>query len=128
MRATSRHDAAPGRASRVRVADGSHAGDVDENLERATALVARAVREEADGGIGLLLCPEIGFGRYSLSVESARRAAREEARKIVEWARWAARTLGCHACVGHAREDERTGELFNSQTTGRAGRRRRRVR
>ena len=92
-------------------------GDVEENLERATALVARAVEEEEDGVIGLLLCPEIGFGRYSLDVEGARRAAREEARKIVEWARWAARTLGCHACVGHAREDERTGELFNSQTT-----------
>ena len=90
-------------------------GSLEDNLARATALVERAVREATDD-IGLVLCPEIGFGRYSLDVSGAREAARGAA-KIVAWARWVARTLGCHACVGHVREDETSGELFNSQTT-----------
>ena len=73
-------------------------------------------RREARGTVGLLVAPEIGFGRYILDAEGARAAAGQEG-EILAWAAAVARALGCHVCVGHVRADARTGEMYNSQTT-----------
>ena len=91
------------------------AGSTAQNLARASALVDRLVTE-ARGTLGLLVAPEIGFGRYILDAKGARAAARDEG-QILAWAAAVARALGCHVCVGHVRADARTGEMYNSQTT-----------
>ena len=91
------------------------AGSTAQNLARASALVDRLVTE-ARGTLGLLVAPEIGFGRYILDAEGAHAAARDEG-EILAWAAAVARALGCHVCVGHVRADARTGEMYNSQTT-----------
>ena len=60
------------------------AGSTAQNLARASALVDRLVTE-ARGTLGLLVAPEIGFGRYILDAEGAHAAARDEG-EILAWA------------------------------------------
>ena len=89
-------------------------GDVEENLARAWETVTRTM--DATSGIGVLVCPELGFSTYCLtSVERARACARWET-AIVACAGRVARYLNAHVAVGHAREDSETKTVYNSQT------------
>ena len=90
-------------------------GPTDINLMRASVLVDDLVADAGDT-LGLLIAPEIGFGRYTLDAEAAKHAA-GDAPMILAWAAATARKLRCHVCVGHVRLDPDTGEMFNSQTT-----------
>jgi len=90
-------------------------GPTDINLTRASVLVDDLVADAGDT-LGLLIAPEIGFGRYTLDTEAAKHAA-GDAPMILAWAAATARKLRCHVCVGHVRLDPDTGEMFNSQTT-----------
>ena len=90
-------------------------GPTDINLTRASVLVDDLVADAGDT-LGLLIAPEIGFGRYTLDAEAAKHAA-GDAPMILAWAAATARKLRCHVCVGHVRLDPDTGEMFNSQTT-----------
>ena len=73
-------------------------GSTAQNLARASALVDRLVTE-ARGTRGLLVAPEIGFGRHILDAEGARAAARDEG-EILAWAAAVARALGMPSASG----------------------------
>jgi protein N-terminal amidase len=90
--------------------------DVRANLARAKALVDDCVRAfDDDGGVGLVVAPEVGFGAYTMTRDAAMRAATEDAEATLEWARDIARAHRCHVAFGRVvkRED---GSLANAQT------------
>ena len=112
-----RRRACVGEDARARVCvvqtDPTRAETVAENVARVDARVRAALTR--DRGVGMVVCPELGFSRYALRDEDDARAVARESAGALDWAREIAMTYDTHVAVGHAIEAT-SGELFNSQT------------
>ena len=94
--------------------DPTRAETVAENVARVDARVRAALTR--DRGVGMVVCPELGFSRYALRDEDDARAVARESARALAWAREIAMTYDTHVALGHCREEATSGELFNSQT------------